>query len=72
MYTPEVLSRIAHLQQKALADTITKEEMGEAVALIREGRVAAASRTDAAKRTKARQAIPSADELMDQLMGGES
>lgn len=69
MLTPEQLSRIAHLRAKVADDTITKEELREAVVMIREGRLAAGTRTEAAQRAKAKKEIPSADDMLSELMG---
>lgn len=67
--SPEALNKLAELRQKSILGTITEEELKGAIKLMREDRSSAALRTDAAKRVKARKAIPSADELLDQLEG---
>lgn len=68
--TPEVQARIAAIRAKEAAGTLTLEDMKEAIQLIRAGRVSAARSSDAAKRTRAKKEIKSADALLDELTGG--
>jgi plasmid rolling circle replication initiator protein Rep len=65
--TPEIQSKIAVWRQKALDGTLTLEEMKEAVKLMREGRVSAASASDSSRRKTAKAEIKSADEMLDEL-----
>jgi len=67
MISPELHARIAEWRRKSLDGTITLEEQREAVKLMREGRLAAAQASSAAKRTKAKAEIKSADEMLEEL-----
>ena len=66
MYSPEVQAKIALWRRRADAGELTQEEMREAVSLIRQGRVTAGEAVKA-KRTSARKAVRSADELLASL-----
>lgn len=69
MYTPEVQSRISTLRAKALANTLTREEMKEAVILLRQGRSSAVAASAAGKtRAKASRAPVNVDAQLDELM----
>jgi hypothetical protein len=68
-YSTETLSRIAQLRAKILDNTITLEEMKEGVILLRQDRKSAASSSDSTRRAKAKAAIPSADDMLDELGG---
>lgn len=70
-YTPETLSRIAILQQKAKDNTLTMDDMREGVRLMRGDRKSAASASEAGvkRRAMAKAVIPSADEMLDELEG---
>ena len=65
--SPEVAGRIAVLKQKALDNTLSLEDMKEAVRLIRGDRAVAqvVSTTSRTKRAKAE--IKTADEMLDEL-----
>lgn len=52
MYTIEMQQRMAEIRQKALNNTATKEDMQEAIMIMRQGRVAAAATSAKAKTTK--------------------
>ena len=65
--SPEMKSRIAILQQKAIDGTLTLDEMREGIQLMRADRVAGASASDSSRRAKAKAVIKSADELLDEL-----
>jgi hypothetical protein len=67
--TPEVSARISILRQKALDNTLTLEECKEGILLLRQGRVSAAyaSEKSRAKKTAAKVAIPSAEDLLSEL-----
>lgn len=68
--SPELQSKIALWRQKAVDGTITKEEMQEAILLMRDGRrgAAIASEKSAASRvTKAKAIVPSADDMLKEL-----
>lgn len=67
MISNEQLQKIAEVRAKSQAGTVTLEEYKEAIQIMRGDRVAAASAT-ATRRTAA--AAPSADSLLDDLMGG--
>jgi len=63
----ELQIKLAEWRRKCADNTITLEEMKEAVALYRQGRMAAAQSSATAKRKTARAVIPSADELLDEI-----
>lgn len=70
--SPETQQRIAFLRLKAAENTITLDEMKEAVALLRGDRARAAvtSEKSRATKNKARAEIKSADDMLDELGGG--
>lgn len=65
----ETLAKIAVWRQKAVEGTLTLDEMKEAITLLRQGRTSAAVSSETARRKKAVAAIPSADDLMNELEG---
>lgn len=65
MYNPELQSRIAMWKAKCQDGTMTTEEYVEAVALLRQGRLAAASAA-ARSKSKAKPAVDS-DALLGDL-----
>ena len=67
MISPELSARIAVWRQKSLDGTITLDEQREALKLMREGRLAAAQSSAASKRSKAKAAVPNADDLLSEL-----
>lgn len=69
MYSPELQSRIAILQQRSLEGTLTLEEMTEGIRLMRGERTAAlrASHASSAKRVKAKAEIKHADDMLSEL-----
>ena len=67
MTSPELQSKIALWRSKAADNTLTVEEMKEAIAALRGERHAAASQTPAARRKAAVKIIPSADDLLAEL-----
>lgn len=69
MYSPEIQVKISQWRTKALAGTLTIEEMKEAVRLMRGDRHAALVTSDASKRKKAKKQVKSADELLGELDG---
>lgn len=68
--TIETQSRLAALRQRAIEGTLTKEEMKQAIIMLRADRVSAVKSSDASKRKAAKAAIPSADDMLKEL-GGE-
>jgi len=66
MYSPDTNFKIAELRAKAAQGTLTKEEMAEAITLLREGR-AAAQTASATKRVSKAKAKPDADALLGEL-----
>lgn len=69
-YSLETQSKIAIFRQKAIDGTLTKEDMIEAVKIMRGDRKAAASATASSgtsRRAKAKAEIKSADEMLDEL-----
>lgn len=67
--TAEQQSQIAVWRQKAAEGTLTIEEMREIVVLLRASRRTAAAASEQARRTRAKAAIPSADDLLSELEG---
>lgn len=65
--SPELQSRIALWRMKIAEGTITKEEMQQAVAALREGRLSAAASASSTRRAKAKAEIPSAADLLGEL-----
>ena len=66
--TPEINQRIQLLRQRMAAnEPISMEEMKEAVAIMREGRLSSAYSADATKRKKAMVAIPKAQDMLSEL-----
>lgn len=64
--TPEVQAKISIYRQKALDNTLTEDEMRDAVRILRAGRTSAA--TAAAKsKASAKAAIPNADDMLAEL-----
>ncbi len=68
---PVLQSKIAGWRQRAAEGTLTKEEMIEAVKLLRAGRISSAQAAGAAaaKRKVAIREIPKAGDLLDELEG---
>jgi hypothetical protein len=68
--SPELQAKIASWRAKAIDGTITQDEMREAIALMRQGRVGAAiaSEKSAASRVvKAKAVVPSAEDMLKEL-----
>lgn len=65
--SPELQSRIAVWRSKAAVGTLTKDEMREAIKVLRQDRVAAAANSERARTAKAKAEIPSADDLLKEL-----
>jgi hypothetical protein len=70
--TPELQSKVALWRQKAAAGQLSREEMIEAVAALREGRKGAAAATAGATKSRAKAATPapSGDDLLGEMMEG--
>lgn len=66
MYSPELQSKIALFRQKVADNTITTEELREAADLLRQER-RAATENAAKRRTKAKAAVKSGDDLLAEL-----
>jgi len=64
---PEILAKIAIWRQKAVEGTLSKEEMVEAIKLIREDRVSAVRASESGRKAKAQAVIPAADDLLAEL-----
>jgi len=64
--SPELQSRVQVWRQKANAGTLSIDEMREAIAALRGGRLAAANAT---KTTRAKGPAKSADDLLTELEG---
>ncbi len=70
--TPDLQMKVSLWRQRLLAGTITKEEMIEAVSILREGRrsAAAASATSAKTRaTAAAKPVINGDDLLGEMLG---
>jgi hypothetical protein len=67
--TPDVQSKIEHWRKRGEVGELTLEELREAVALLRGGRLAAAQASSTAVRKRAIAAVPSADAMLDELDG---
>lgn len=61
--------KVAIWRQKAQANTLTVEEMKEAILALRQGRVGAAIASDASRRKTAKTVVPSADDLLNEIDG---
>lgn len=69
--TPEVQARIQLLRVKALDNTITQDELREAIKLLRADRYTVASASAKGKAAKAAKAAPvDTDALLNELEGG--
>lgn len=62
----ELQSRIAVWRAKATDGTLTQEEMREAIQVMRQGRMSAAT-SSASRKAKVIAAIPSADDLLNDM-----
>ncbi len=62
--SPELQSKIALWRQKAVAGTLSPDEMKEAILALRQDRIGASIASAASKRTKAKAEIPDADDLL--------
>ncbi|HQR20773.1 MAG TPA: hypothetical protein PKV98_07895 [Burkholderiaceae bacterium] len=65
--SPELASKIATWRAKAIAGTLTQEEMREAIIALRADRVGAAIASDKSKRAKAKAEIPDAGDLLKEM-----
>ena len=63
----DIQQRIAIWRAKAADGSLTQDEMKEAITVLRAGRMAAATSSSAARIAKAKAAIPSAEDLLDEL-----
>lgn len=73
--TPELEYKITAWRQRALIPSnqpgaLSKDEMFEIVKILREGRTAALVASDVKRTAKAKAAIPDADDMLDELLGG--
>lgn len=66
---PQLAARIAEWNQRAIAGTLTREEMKEAIILMRQGRVSAAVASEKSKASKSKAPPPDADDMLAELMG---
>lgn len=64
----ELQAKITSWRLRAAEGTLTLDEMKEAIRHLRAGRVSAVAASAAAKRHKAVVAIPSADDMLSDLM----
>lgn len=74
MYDLSTQARISTLRSKAVANTLTPEDILEAVQLLAGGRKSAAVASTSARTTRAKSAAaaapgPSGDDLLDEMLG---
>ena len=70
MTSPELSNQIQNWRQKANANTLTIDDMREAIAALRAGRLSASEASAASKaKTRARSPARSADDLLKDLEG---
>jgi hypothetical protein len=70
MYSPQDSARIQQLRAKALAGTITQEELREGLAVLRQGRVQAATTSEKSRAAKSAKSTPvNSDDLLNELGG---
>lgn len=70
--TPELQTQVSIWRHKLLAGYLTKEEMIDAVRVLREGRRGAAAASASAGKTRAAKAsapVVNGDDLLDEMMG---
>jgi hypothetical protein len=67
LYSPEIQVQIAIWRAKALEGTLTVEELKQSTAILREGRVSAATASTSARRKKAKAVILNVEELEREL-----
>lgn len=65
--SPETQARIALFRQKAVEGTLSREDMKEAILLIRGDRRNAAAASDGARRARAKTEIRPAEDLLKEL-----
>ena len=65
--SPEVQAKIAAWRAKAAANTLTPEEMAEAIKILRADRLGAAIASDKSRRSKAKAEVPDAEDLLAEL-----
>jgi hypothetical protein len=65
--SPELQSKISIWRTKAVAGTLTPDEMKEAILALRQDRIGASIASAASKRTKAKAEIPDADDLLAEM-----
>lgn len=66
---PELQTKMAAWRQKAVDNTLTIEDMREAINMLRAGRKSAAVASESSRRTKARKVVKTADEMLSELEG---
>lgn len=67
--TPELQSDIANWRAKAIAGTLSREDMAKAIIALRAGRVGASIASEKSRRAKAKAEVPDANDLMKEMMG---
>jgi len=67
--SPEMMQKIAQWRQKALENTLTVEDMKEAILALRGDRRGAAVASEKSKTKKAPKVVQSADDLLSELEG---
>ena len=67
--SPELNAKVAVWRARALNNTLTEEDMKEAIIAMRGDRVGAHVASDKSRRSKAKAEIPSADDMLAEMMG---
>ena len=67
LLTVEQQSKIMLWRQKAVDGTASIEDMQQAIALLREGRLGASAASDASRTKKAKKVVKTAEELLHEL-----
>lgn len=65
--TPETIQRLVILRQKMMDKSATKEELKEAIRVMREDRVSAAASSSPSRKKAVKAAIPAASDLLKEL-----
>ena len=67
--SPELTSKIAIWRAKAVNNTLSLEDMKEAITALRQDRVGASIASDSSRRKKAKAEIPDANDLLAEMGG---
>lgn len=67
--SPEIHAKMPIWKARAARGELTQAEVFEAMAVLRAGRQSAAEQTVAKRTTRAKAAVPSADDMLAQILG---